>query len=98
MSAYVVVSYRVTHPEGFAPYAPAAIPTLMAHGAEVIVADSASHAIEGAPGDRTVILKFASKEAAMAWYNSPEYQAVIKLRTDNSEGTMVLVDGYMPPV
>jgi uncharacterized protein (DUF1330 family) len=97
MSAYMVVSYRVTNPEGFAPYGPAAIPTLAAHGAEVIVADFATQTIEGAPGDRTIVLKFSTKEAAMAWYNSAEYQAVIHLRTDNSVGTMVLVEGYTPP-
>ena len=97
MSAYIVVSYRVTDTEAFAPYGPAAIPTLTVHGAEVIVADFASQTIEGAPGPTTIVLKFASKEAALAWYHSPEYQAIIHLRTRNSEGTMVLVDGYRPP-
>jgi uncharacterized protein (DUF1330 family) len=41
-------------------------------------------------------LKFASKAAAMAWYDSPEYQAIKHLRTDHSEGDMVLVDQWTP--
>jgi uncharacterized protein (DUF1330 family) len=49
--------------------------------------------IEGDAHPVTVILKFESKDAMKAWYNSPEYQAVIGLRTDNSEGSMVLIDG-----
>lgn len=49
--------------------------------------------MEGEPNPVTVILKFPSKDAMKAWYNSPEYQAVIGLRTDNSEGTMVVIDG-----
>jgi uncharacterized protein (DUF1330 family) len=97
MSAYFVVSYRVTNPAGFAAYTPAVIPTLGAHGCEVLVADTMSEVIEGGPGNVTVVLKFSSKDAAKAWYNSPEYQAIKHYRTDNSEGTMVLVDHWAPP-
>ncbi len=42
-------------------------------------------------------MKFPSKEAAKAWYNSSEYQAVKHHRTDNSEGDMALVEGFTPP-
>ena len=98
MSAYFIASYRITDPTGYAPYAPAAVATLLAHGCEPIIADYATQALEGAPGDVTVVLKFASKATAMTWYNSPEYQAIKHLRTDNSEGTAVLVDQWVPPV
>jgi uncharacterized protein (DUF1330 family) len=97
MTAYFVVSYRVTNPAGFAAYTPAVIPTLIAHSCEILVADSASQVIEGTPGNVTVVLKFVSKEAATAWYDSPEYQAIKHLRTDNSEGTAVLVEAWVPP-
>ena len=97
MTAYFVASYRITDPAGYEPYVPAVIPILQAHGCEVIAADNASHGIEGTPGEVTVILKFASKAAGLAWYNSPEYQAIKRLRTDNSEGTAVLVDQWTPP-
>ena len=93
MSAYVVANYKVTNPEGFGPYAQGAQETLAAHGAEVIAVDLDSEVVEGEPYPVTVILKFESKEAMKNWYNSPEYQAVIGLRTDNSEGTMVLLQG-----
>ena len=97
MTAYFIASYRITDPAGYEPYAPAVIPILQAHGCEVLAADYTSQAIEGEPNAVTVILKFASKEAALAWYNSPEYQAIKHLRTDNSEGTAVLVDQWSPP-
>lgn len=93
MSAYVIASYHVTNPEAFGPYPEAATKTLEAHGAEIIAVDLESEAMEGAPEPVTVILKFPSKDAMKAWYNSPEYQEVIGLRTDNSEGTMVLING-----
>ena len=96
MSAYFIASYRITDPAGYEPYVPAVMPTILASGCEVIAADYTSQVIEGAPGEVTVILKFASKAAGLAWYNSPEYQAIKHHRIDNSEGTAVLVDQWVP--
>jgi uncharacterized protein (DUF1330 family) len=50
---------------------------------EVLVLEEGSEVIEGdAPFPRTVIIKFASREAAIARYNSAEYQAVCCLLVD----------------
>ena len=92
MTAYVVANYIVNNPEGFESYPPAAQETLAAAGGEVIAVDMNSEVMEGEAYPVTVILKFESKEAMKAWYNSPEYQAVIGLRTDNADGTMVLIE------
>ncbi len=97
MTAYFIASYRITDPAGYGSYVPAVMPTLLAADCEVLAADYASQAIEGAPGEVTVILKFASKAAAMAWYDSPEYQAIKHHRLDNSEGTAVIVDQWTVP-
>ena len=97
MTAYFIASYRITNPAGYEPYVPAVIPILQASGCEVLVADYASESVEGEAGEVTVVLKFASREAAWAWYNSPEYQAIKYLRTDHSEGTAVVVDQWSPP-
>jgi uncharacterized protein (DUF1330 family) len=97
MSAYMVFSYTITSPEGYQAYPPAAMPTLGAHDVEVLVADYASEPKEGSPGQVTVVLRFESKEAAVAWYDSADYQAAKKLRTDNTTGTIVLCDGFVMP-
>ena len=97
MTAYFIASYRITDPAGYGLYVPAVMPTLLAADCEVLAADYASQVIEGEPGEVTVILKFASKAAATAWYDSPEYQAIKHHRIDNSEGTAVLVDQWSPP-
>ena len=52
-----------------------------------------SEVIEGSLNPVTVILKIESKEAMKGWYDSPEYQEIIGLRTDNSEGSMIVIDG-----
>ncbi|MFM9852471.1 MAG: DUF1330 domain-containing protein [Sphingomonadaceae bacterium] len=48
---------------------------------------------------RTLCARYcpASKAAATAWYESPEYEAIKHLRTDNSEGSAVLVDPWVAP-
>ncbi len=93
MSAYLVANYRITNPEGYAAYPPAVAPTLEPFGGELVVADFNSEAIEGQPLPVTIVVKFPSKDAAKAWYQSDEYQAVVNLRTDNTEGFVVFVDG-----
>ncbi len=93
MSAYLVANYRITNPDGYAAYPPAEAPTLEPFGGELVIADFASEAIEGQPLPVTIVVKFPSKEDAKAWYQSDEYQAVVNLRTDNTEGSVVFVDG-----
>lgn len=95
MTAYLVASYTITNPEGYAAYPAAVAPTLQAHGGELIVGDFQSHVLEGAPHPVTVIVKFPSKEAALRWYQSPEYLAIVSLRTENTAGTAVVVDEWV---
>ena len=97
MAGYFIANYKITNPEGYEAYVPAIMPTLNAHGAEVLVADYESESIEGDPASVTVVLRFSSKEAARAWYDSPEYQGSVHLRTDNTEGFAVLADEFVMP-
>jgi uncharacterized protein (DUF1330 family) len=97
MTAYVLASFHITNQAGYAAYRAAVWPTLQAHGCTILAADYVSQALEGEPNHVTVILEFASRAAALAWYASPEYQAIVHLRTDNSDGTVVLVDKWSPP-
>ena len=89
MAAYIIGNYELTNPADYKSYVPAVLPTLEAHGAEILVADYESEALEGKSASVTVIIKFESKEVLNAWYNSPEYQEIIHLRTDNSEGIII---------
>jgi uncharacterized protein (DUF1330 family) len=97
MAAYLIANYRVTNPEGYAAYPPSVGPTLEPFGGELLAADFESEVIEGSPLPCSVVLRFPSKQAARDWYNSDAYQAVVHLRTDNTEGSMVFVDGFTSP-
>lgn len=97
MTTYLVASYTITDPEGYAAYPAAVGPTLLAYGGELIVGDFQSHVLEGTPHPVTIIVRFPSKAAALDWYKSAEYTAIVNLRTDHSEGTAVLVDEWVIP-
>jgi uncharacterized protein (DUF1330 family) len=93
MAGYFVANYRITNQAGYKEYLAAAGPSLAAHGAERVIVDRDCELLEGSAREVTVVLRFPSKAAAKAWYDSPEYQAIVHLRTDNSEGIAVLAEG-----
>ena len=97
MAGYLIANYNITNPEGYQAYIAAVGPTILAHQGEILVAGEGSEAVEGEPGAVTVVLKFPSKEALRAWYDSPEYQEIIHLRTDNTEGALVFADEFVMP-
>ena len=93
MAGYFIANYTITNQAGYKEYLAAVGPILTAHRAENIVIDRDSELLEGSAGQVTVVLRFATKAAAEAWYESPEYQAIRHLRTDNTEGTGVIAEG-----
>ena len=42
---------------------------------------------------RTVVIKFPTYQKVLDWYNSNEYMPVRKIREDNSEGNVILIEG-----
>ena len=97
MSALVLVQGRVTDAERYLAYRDAAAPTLLKYGGTPVVLaggdnPSAVTALEGEVAEGVTILQFASKEAALAWYDSPEYTAARELRRDAAEITMLVVE------
>jgi uncharacterized protein (DUF1330 family) len=93
MAAYLVANYRITNPEGYNDYLSTVGPTLEPYGGELIVADFESVIVEGSPFPVTIVVKFPSKRSADDWYRSEEYQQLVHLRTDNTEGFVVFADG-----
>jgi uncharacterized protein (DUF1330 family) len=93
MPAYLVANYDVTDPDGYKQYQKGAAP-IMAGGGKLLVLDADSVTKEGEPGQQTVVIEYPTKEAALAAYESEEYQAVIGLRLGaTANGRAVIVDG-----
>lgn len=67
--------------------------TLAPFGGRFIVHGGRSEVLEGSWTGHLVMLEFPDMDAARRWYHSPEYQAIVRLRTDNAEGDTILVEG-----
>lgn len=49
--------------------------------------------LEGAWSGDLVMIEFPSMDLARGWYESDAYQSIRSLRTDNTEGDLLLVQG-----
>ncbi len=60
------------------------------------LAQGVGDVIEGAWPGSVVLMEFPSRDAAVAWYNSPDYQAIQQLRAGSAISDLILVD-QVPP-
>jgi len=97
MPAYVLAIYDIVNQREYEPYVPAVIPLLQKHGAEVLVADYAPRVLEG-DSRGVVVVRFASEEAALNWYDDPAYAPVRKIRLESTaNGFACLAKQFVPP-
>ena len=94
---YVIVEIEVTNPEAYEGYKTAVAPMVAAAGGRYLVRGGKAEAREGAPpAGRVVILEYPSFDEAKAFLESPEYAAIIHLRTDNTVSRLMIVEGMVP--
>ena len=94
MAAYFV-AFRDTmkDPARYAAYLEKVGPSFVGFDARLLVANGALTPWEGTKPDGVVIIEFQDAAAAKAWYDSPEYQAVVGERLTATEGRAVIVEG-----
>jgi uncharacterized protein (DUF1330 family) len=98
MPHYFIASYDVADEKAYEAYVPAVVPLLQKHNAKIIVAAYERAAHEGEPANVNVVLEFESEEAALAWYNDPEYAPVKQIRLDSTKnGTAFTAAGFVMP-
>jgi uncharacterized protein (DUF1330 family) len=67
--------------------------TLEPFGGRFLVHGGQAAVLEGEwPGD-LIVIEFPNRDSATAWYESAAYQEILPLRTDNSDGSAIIVDG-----
>jgi uncharacterized protein (DUF1330 family) len=67
--------------------------TLDAYDGRFLIHGGRVDVMDGTWSGDLVVIEFPNRENAHAWYVSPEYQALLPLRTDNSDGAAFIVDG-----
>lgn len=66
--------------------------TLEPYGGRFLVHGGKFEQLEGNWSGDLIIIEFADRATARAWYNSPSYQAILPLRMSNSEGEIIFID------
>ena len=94
MAVYVVSLIDITDADGMRQYQ-ANYPALVeAYGGSYLARGGKVEALEGCWNhDRLVVMSFPDREAALAWYHSPEYRPYIETRQRFGRATLLVVDG-----
>ena len=97
MSVYVIVQGKVENRGLLDQYVAKAGPSIKSHQGRTIAFDEEPEVVEGKmEHPRTVIVEFPSMAAFRAWYDSPEYQAILPLRLKATQGTLIVAKGLPP--
>jgi uncharacterized protein (DUF1330 family) len=95
VAAYLIYSRKeITDKDKSLRYGELVIPQIGEFGGEVLLARGDVHALEGDSDPMAVtILRFETKAALMAWWNSPEYAPLKQTRLESNIGDIIVVEG-----
>jgi uncharacterized protein (DUF1330 family) len=94
---YWIAHVDVSSDEGYKLYAAANPAIFKKYGGRFVVRAGKYECVEGKTRARQVIIEFPDYATALACYNSPEYQANIKVRQPHSTADIIVVEGYDGP-
>jgi len=67
--------------------------TLAPFGGRFLIHGDKPERLEGDWAGDLIVIEFPDRASAGAWYASPAYRAILPLRTGNSIGDVILIDG-----
>jgi uncharacterized protein (DUF1330 family) len=84
MPAYLIVEHIITDATKFEEYRTKVGSMIAKHGGRYLTKGGSHKLLEGGhwQPERVVIIEFPDMDALNRWYNSPEYQPLIKLRKE----------------
>jgi len=92
--AYVVAEINVKDLEGYRAYTAAAFPIIQHYGGTFLTRGGKTVPVEGAaPGERVMIIEFASLEQAKNFEYSKDYTDIAPLRQRTSDSRLFIVEG-----
>lgn len=94
---YWIGRVDVNNEEGYKPYAAANAAIFKKFGGRYVIRGGKFETAEGSARKRNVVIEFPSYQAALDCYNSPEYQANIKVRQPHSAADIIVIEGYDGP-
>ena len=94
MAAYLIITAQLRDRERFlAGYAPAAAALTAQFGGEYVLRAAGAEALEGEhPGGSVVVSRWPDKAAALAFWHSPEYTKIRRLREGIADCQVLIVE------
>jgi uncharacterized protein (DUF1330 family) len=94
MDAYMIIEAEIHDRERFAAYAQAVAPLVAEFGGEYLVLGGVHVPLEGEfGGQRFVISRWPSREAAERFWHSERYAEIRKLREGTGRFRVILIEG-----
>ena len=94
MAGYIIAQVNIINEEPYKEYIRQTSPIVEKYEGEFIVRGGNFENVLGKwEYARTVVIKFPSYETALNWYHSDEYKPVKKIREENSEGNVIIIEG-----
>ena len=98
MTYYLTAQVAIHDRERHAKYEAGFMPALNRYGGRLLAVSDAPDVLEGGwDGQRLVVVAFDDRAAAMTWWNSPEYGAIVGHRRAASDVVVVGAEGLQPP-
>ena len=93
-AGYVIAQITVTDPVAYKDYVAAVTPIIKKRGGEYLVRGGPAEHYEGEGiGERMVVIRFETLQAAHDWYHSDEYAPVRAMRQRASTSLQTIVEG-----
>ncbi|MCA0044988.1 DUF1330 domain-containing protein [Celeribacter litoreus] len=92
MPALWIANIKVTDEDAYGRYAKLAGPAIAKHGGKFLARGGRYVQLEGNDRPRNVVTRFDSVEAAVACYESPEYQEALSHANGASERDIVVIE------
>ena len=94
MAHYLIAQIDIKDQEKYAKYEAGFMDIFLTYKGKILSVEENEHLLEGQwPFTRTVLIEFPSKEDALDWYNSKEYQVLVQHRLAASTANIVIVSG-----
>lgn len=91
---YWIARVDVANPDAYKAYLTANAVPFAKFGARFLVRSGAFRIAEGEARGRNVVIEFPTYEAALACWDSPEYQAAKAERDGHAVADIIIIEGY----
>ena len=92
--AYVLTEVTIHDRIAYQEYEAEFMPIVERYGGELIAVTDDPTVLEGEWSEmRIVLIRFETRQHALVWYDSPEYQQLAVIRRATSTGTNILING-----